>query len=105
VTGQLFGVADLYVTMNSAISMHLSLISDVISHGDGIGTHVCFKNHYEFIRFILDFSFSGFGIICSKRSVPLWTVYMWVVNFVYRKGKGKGHPITGHEGPRGEVEV
>jgi hypothetical protein len=22
-----------------------------------------------------------------------------------RKGKGKGHPITGHQGPRGRVEV
>ena len=22
-----------------------------------------------------------------------------------RKGKGKGHPKTGHEGPRGGVEV
>jgi hypothetical protein len=23
----------------------------------------------------------------------------------FQQGKGKGHPITGHEGPRGGVEV
>jgi hypothetical protein len=23
----------------------------------------------------------------------------------FKRGKGKGHPITGHQGPRGGVEV
>jgi hypothetical protein len=32
-------------------------------------------------------------------------VYLICRNLISLKGKGKGHPITGHQGPRGGVEV
>jgi hypothetical protein len=53
--------------------------------------HTCIMNQHDslFFALFLYHASTCFGLICSPSS----------------GGKGKGHPITGNQGPRGEVEV